>query len=149
MTTAAISTPRPIRRLVLTGRLTTHALTAIAAISVSLAMALGLASLAPAASFAVTPFGGFEPIRIAHVGAIEVDLQPGNPRRLRWLPCVAAAAGTTCFIPASRLSRLAEELPEAAELDLNPVIAGPDGCVAVDACIRIARPREAAGPKTW
>ena len=48
-----------------------------------------------------------------------------------------------------RLSRLAEELPEAAELDLNPVIAGPSGCVAVDARIRIARSHEATGPKTW
>ena len=48
-----------------------------------------------------------------------------------------------------RLSRLAEELPEAAELDLNPVIAGPDGCVAVDARIRIARPQAMTDPKTW
>ena len=36
-----------------------------------------------------------------------------------------------------RLSLLGEELPEVAELDLNPVLAGPDGCVAVDARIRI------------
>ena len=32
-----------------------------------------------------------------------------------------------------RLSRLGEELREVAELDLNPVIASPGGCVAVDA----------------
>jgi acyl-CoA synthetase (NDP forming)/L-amino acid N-acyltransferase YncA len=37
-----------------------------------------------------------------------------------------------------RLGRLAEELPEVAELDLNPVIAGPDGLVAVDAKLRLA-----------
>ncbi|HZC29901.1 MAG TPA: acetate--CoA ligase family protein, partial [Gaiellaceae bacterium] len=48
-----------------------------------------------------------------------------------------------------RLSRLAEDLPEVAELDLNPVIATPAGCVAVDARIRIARPSAATGPKTW
>jgi acetyl coenzyme A synthetase (ADP forming)-like protein len=30
-----------------------------------------------------------------------------------------------------RLGRLGEDLPELAELDLNPVIAGPDGCIAV------------------
>jgi acyl-CoA synthetase (NDP forming) len=48
-----------------------------------------------------------------------------------------------------RLSRLGEELPEVAELDLNPVIAGPDGCVAVDVRVRIERvPREARA-KTW
>jgi len=40
-----------------------------------------------------------------------------------------------------RLGRLAAELPEVAELDLNPVIAREDGCVAVDARIRVkARP---------
>lgn len=36
-----------------------------------------------------------------------------------------------------RLGRLAEDLPEIAELDLNPVIAGPDGVVAVDAKLRL------------
>jgi acetate---CoA ligase (ADP-forming) len=48
-----------------------------------------------------------------------------------------------------RLGRLAEDLAEVAELDLNPVIAGPDGCVAVDARVRIAaRPAERA-LKSW
>jgi nucleotide-binding universal stress UspA family protein len=37
-----------------------------------------------------------------------------------------------------RLGRLAEDLPEVAELDLNPVLAGPDGVVAVDANLRLA-----------
>jgi acyl-CoA synthetase (NDP forming)/RimJ/RimL family protein N-acetyltransferase len=37
-----------------------------------------------------------------------------------------------------RVSRLADDVPEIAELDLNPVIAGPDGAQAVDARIRIA-----------
>jgi acyl-CoA synthetase (NDP forming) len=36
-----------------------------------------------------------------------------------------------------RVSRLADDLPEVAELDLNPVIARPDGVFAVDARIRI------------
>jgi acetyl coenzyme A synthetase (ADP forming)-like protein len=36
-----------------------------------------------------------------------------------------------------RLGRLAEDLPEVAELDLNPVLARPDGCVAVDARVRV------------
>ena len=40
-----------------------------------------------------------------------------------------------------RLGRLAEDLPEVAELDLNPVLAGPEGCTAVDARVRVrARP---------
>ncbi|HLK02407.1 MAG TPA: acetate--CoA ligase family protein, partial [Streptosporangiaceae bacterium] len=37
-----------------------------------------------------------------------------------------------------RVSRLAEDLPEVTALDLNPVIARPDGARAVDARIRVA-----------
>jgi acyl-CoA synthetase (NDP forming) len=37
-----------------------------------------------------------------------------------------------------RVSRFTEDLPEITELDLNPVIAGPDGAVVVDARIRVA-----------
>ncbi len=48
-----------------------------------------------------------------------------------------------------RLSQLGEDLPEVAELDLNPVIAGPDGCLAVDARVRVRRPERAARRKTW
>ena len=48
-----------------------------------------------------------------------------------------------------RLSRLAVDLPEVTELDLNPVLAGPDGCVAVDMRVRIGRPAPALSPKTW
>jgi acyl-CoA synthetase (NDP forming) len=36
-----------------------------------------------------------------------------------------------------RISRLADDLPEVAELDLNPVIARPDGVFAVNARIRV------------
>ena len=42
-----------------------------------------------------------------------------------------------------RVSRLADDLPEVAELDLNPVLARPDGAVAVDARVRVA----AAAPR--
>ncbi|MDQ7904015.1 GNAT family N-acetyltransferase [Phytohabitans sp. ZYX-F-186] len=37
-----------------------------------------------------------------------------------------------------RLGRLAEDIPEIAELDLNPVLVGPGGPVAVDARLRLA-----------
>jgi acyl-CoA synthetase (NDP forming)/GNAT superfamily N-acetyltransferase len=42
-----------------------------------------------------------------------------------------------------RVARLAEELPEVVELDLNPVFAGDRGagCVVADARIRVAPPR--------
>jgi acyl-CoA synthetase (NDP forming) len=36
-----------------------------------------------------------------------------------------------------RVSRLADDLPEITELDLNPVIAQPDGVIAVDARIKL------------
>jgi acyl-CoA synthetase (NDP forming) len=36
-----------------------------------------------------------------------------------------------------RVSRLADDIPEISELDLNPVIARPDGAVAVDSRIRV------------
>ncbi len=42
-----------------------------------------------------------------------------------------------------RVSRLADDLPEIAELDLNPVIASQDGACAVDARIRIGPARHA------
>jgi acyl-CoA synthetase (NDP forming) len=44
-----------------------------------------------------------------------------------------------------RVSRLADDIPEIAELDLNPVIARPDGVTAVDVRIRIS-PAEPADP---
>jgi acyl-CoA synthetase (NDP forming) len=40
-----------------------------------------------------------------------------------------------------RVSRLANDLPQVAELDLNPVVARPDGAVAVDARIRVTSHR--------
>jgi acyl-CoA synthetase (NDP forming) len=40
-----------------------------------------------------------------------------------------------------RISRLADDLPEVAELDLNPVIARPDGVTAADARIRVSSHR--------
>ncbi len=48
-----------------------------------------------------------------------------------------------------RLSLLADELPEVAELDLNPVLALPDRCVAVDARIRAAHPTQSHRAKSW
>jgi acyl-CoA synthetase (NDP forming) len=39
-----------------------------------------------------------------------------------------------------RVSRLTEDLPEITELDLNPVIAGPEGAITLDARIRVVPP---------
>jgi acetyl coenzyme A synthetase (ADP forming)-like protein len=48
-----------------------------------------------------------------------------------------------------RLALLAHDLPEVAELDLNPVLALPHGCVAVDARVRVAAPPELRRAKSW
>jgi acetate---CoA ligase (ADP-forming) len=48
-----------------------------------------------------------------------------------------------------RLSRLAQDLPEVAELDLNPVIARESGYVAVDARARIRQQSATQALKSW
>jgi hypothetical protein len=44
-----------------------------------------------------------------------------------------------------RVSQLADDLPQVAELELSPVVARPDGAVAVDGWVRIqaAQPTDA------
>jgi len=50
-----------------------------------------------------------------------------------------------------RVSAIAEDLPEVAELDLNPVLVGPEGARAVDARLRVEarepRPPEGSRPR--
>jgi acyl-CoA synthetase (NDP forming) len=48
-----------------------------------------------------------------------------------------------------RLSALATDLPEVAELDLNPVLGHREGCTAVDARVRLRHPLPARATKTW
>ena len=47
-------------------------------------------------------------------------------------------AGLSALVTA--LGRLAVDVPEVAELDLNPVVVSPQGCSVVDAKIRLAAP---------
>ena len=56
-------------------------------------------------------------------------------------------AGLVTMIEA--LARLAVDVPEVAELDLNPVLVGPDGCLVVDVKMRLAVPvgPDAATPR--
>jgi acetyl coenzyme A synthetase (ADP forming)-like protein len=67
-------------------------------------------------------------------------------RGFRGRPPVDAFALTDLL---QRLARLAEDLPEIAELDLNPILASPEGCVAVDARVRVARSLPSERAKTW
>ena len=48
-----------------------------------------------------------------------------------------------------RLSRLAEDIPEMAELDLNPVLALADRCIAVDVRVRVTRQAPQRRAKSW
>ena len=65
-------------------------------------------------------------------------------RSLRGSPLLLGYRGTKGVdVPAledliARVARLAEDNPEISEMDLNPVIATPDGVVAVDVKVRIA-----------
>jgi acetyl coenzyme A synthetase (ADP forming)-like protein len=67
-------------------------------------------------------------------------------RGFRGRPAVDSSALTELL---HRLARLAEDLPEIAEVDLNPILASRDRCVAVDARIRVARPLRAEQAKSW
>ena len=100
-----------------------------------------LAELIGAARFALAP--------ITDVDA-EVAMTTGKAARLiagwRGAP---PADRTSLQDLLHRLSRLSVDVPEVAELDLNPVLAGPDGCVAVDARVRVRRPDLVRSLKTW
>ncbi|MGN6799206.1 MAG: acetate--CoA ligase family protein, partial [Gaiellaceae bacterium] len=89
---------------------------------------------------------------LAPLGEIDVDelVSSGKAAKLvdgwRGAPAADRAAVVDVI---HRLGRLAEDFPEVAELDLNPVLARPEGCVAVDAGVRLRRPAAAASSKTW
>jgi len=100
-----------------------------------------LAELIGSARFALAPLTDVD---------VEVALTTGKAAKLvagwRGAPPADRAALADLL---HRLSRLATDLPEIAELDLNPVLARPRGCVAVDARVRVRRPERAASVKTW
>jgi acetyl coenzyme A synthetase (ADP forming)-like protein len=100
-----------------------------------------LAELIGSARFALAPLTDVD---------VDVALTTGKAAKLvaGWRgapPADKAAVGDVLL----RLSRLAVDLPEVAELDLNPVLAGPTGAVAVDARIRLRRVEQATTAKTW
>jgi len=89
---------------------------------------------------------------LAPLGEIDVDelISSGNAAKLvdgwRGGPAADRAAVADLI---HRVGRLAEDFPEVAELDLNPVIARPNGCIAVDARVRLRRLAATASSKTW
>ena len=83
--------------------------------------------------------------RLAQERVVEqVDLPDGEV--IRGAPPADRAALEDLVL---RLGRLAEDFGEVTELDLNPVIAGPAGCIAVDARVRLASPPAERALKSW
>jgi succinyl-CoA synthetase beta subunit len=100
-----------------------------------------LAELIGSARFALAPLSDVD---------VEVALTTGKAARLldgwRGAPkSDKAKVGDVLH----RLSQLAVDVPEVSELDLNPVLAGPDGAVAVDARVRLQRVDPVVRTKTW
>jgi len=100
-----------------------------------------LAELIGDASFRLAPLTDVDADELVHGGKVG-RLVEG----FRGAPPADAEAVRGLLL---RIGRLAEDVPEIAELDLNPVIAGPDGCVVVDARVRVAPAARVAAVKTW
>jgi len=92
------------------------------------------------ASFRLTPLTDYDAQELVHTGKAGILLSGFRGAA----PAEREAVEDLLL----RVSHLAEDLPELAELDLNPVIAGPGGCIVVDARVRIAQPPKAT-LKTW
>ena len=93
------------------------------------------------AAFAIAPLDPSEAVDLVHAGKAG-KLVAG----FRGAPPADAAAIAAVL---SALARLADENPEVAELDLNPIIASERGCVVVDARIRISHAATPVRVKTW
>jgi acetyl coenzyme A synthetase (ADP forming)-like protein len=100
-----------------------------------------LAELIGDASFRLAPLTDADATELAHSGKVGLLLAG-----FRGAPPADSAAVEDLLL---RVARLADELPEMAELDLNPVIAGPEGIVVVDARVRVAARERAPRVKTW
>ena len=98
----------------------------------------------------------FGPVVVFGLGGVATDVLGDRAARLAPLTVADAddlihAIRAAAALPAYdglrdillRVSQLADDLPQVAELDLNPVIARPDGVVAVDARIRVTSRRPA------
>ncbi len=110
----------------------------------------GLVAVGPGGVFAEL-IGGAE-FRIAPLTDRDADelVNGGKAGQLvRGFRGAAAADDNALTSLVHRLSRLAVDFPEIAELDLNPIIALPTGCVAVDARIRLRSRSEDRSLKSW
>ena len=100
-----------------------------------------LAELIGDAAFRVAP--------LTDVDAAELVLGGKAGRLVRGYRGAPPADDAALVDLVHRLARLAEDLPEVDELDLNPVLGLPAGCVAVDARTRLRAHRPAQLLKSW
>ena len=100
-----------------------------------------LAELIDGAGFRIAPLTDVDAEELVHAGKTGQLV-----RGFRGAPAADAPALVRLLL---RLSRLAVDIPEIAELDLNPVLALPEGCVAVDARIRLRARPEQRSLKSW
>jgi acyl-CoA synthetase (NDP forming) len=92
---------------------------------------------------------GFRIAPLTDVDAEELVLGGKAGRLVRGFRGTPPADSAALVDLVQRLARLAENLPEVAELDLNPVVALPHGCVAVDARVRVRARPPALALKSW
>ena len=100
-----------------------------------------LAELIGGAEFRIAPLTDLDAEQLVHggkAGRLVHGFRGAEP---------ADAAALVALVEG--LSQLAVDLPEVAELDLNPVIARASGCVAVDARIRLRARERGRSPKSW
>jgi acetyl coenzyme A synthetase (ADP forming)-like protein len=100
-----------------------------------------LAELIGEAAFRIAPLTDVDADELVHKGKAG--------RLVAGFRGAPAADATALADLLHRLSLLAEGVPEVAELDLNPVIALPNGCVAVDARVRVAPRALRSALKSW
>jgi acetate---CoA ligase (ADP-forming) len=92
---------------------------------------------------------GFRIAPLTDVDAEELVLGGKAGRLVRGFRGTPPADASALVDLVQRLARLAEDFPEVAELDLNPVIGLPHGCVAVDARVRVQARPSAHALKSW
>jgi acetyl coenzyme A synthetase (ADP forming)-like protein len=100
-----------------------------------------LAELIGEAQFRLAPLTDLDAEELVHSGKAG-RLVAG----FRGTPAADEAALVDLLV---RLSLLVRDLPEVAELDLNPVLALPDRCLAVDARVRVTERAPAHRTKSW
>ncbi len=100
-----------------------------------------LAELIGEASFRIAP--------LTDVDAEELVLEGKAGRLVRGFRGAPPADSAALADLVHRLGRLGLDIPAVAELDLNPVLASPTGCVAVDARVRIEQSTAHPLMKSW